>query len=99
MLPVWLSGLSSAAVATMSTAVTASVWGQGLAAIKLSALASRGMQEGDEECHICRDDIPATIAFVPCKHKVCFNCMENMRAKNIFKVGLYAPMAQALQPI
>jgi hypothetical protein len=45
------------------------------------------MREGDEECHICRDDIPATIAFVPCKHKVCFGCMENMRAKNIFKVS------------
>jgi hypothetical protein len=79
----------------MSTAVTASVWGQGLAAIKLSALASRGMQEGDEECHICRDDIPATIAFVPCKHKVCFNCMENMRAKNIFKVSSHAPVAES----
>jgi hypothetical protein len=24
---------------------------------------------------------------VPCKHKVCFGCVENMRAKNIFKVG------------
>jgi hypothetical protein len=87
------------ASAAMSTAVTASVWGQGLAAIKLSAqVASRGMREGDEECHICRDDIPATIAFVPCKHKVCFGCMENMRAKNIFKVnpaaagGLLVPL-------
>lgn len=71
----------------MSTAVTASVWGQGLAAMRLSAQAvSVGLREGDEECHICRDDIPATIAFVPCRHKVCFGCMENMRAKNIFKV-------------
>lgn len=74
----------------MSTAVTASVWGQGLAAIKLSAqVATGGMKEGDEECHICRDDIPATIAFVPCKHKVCFTCMESMRAKNIFKVCVW----------
>ncbi len=73
----------------MSTAVTASVWGQGLAAMRLSAqVAVTGMREGDEECHICRDDIPATIAFVPCKHKVCFGCMEHMRAKNIFKVCL-----------
>lgn len=67
--------------------MTASVWGQGLAAIRLSADAVQlGMQPGDEECHICRDEIPATIAFLPCRHKVCFGCVENMRAKNIFKV-------------
>jgi len=55
------------------------------------------MREGDEECHICRDDIPATIAFVPCKHKVCFGCMENMRAKNIFKVRLGQPNSRQQQ--
>jgi hypothetical protein len=71
----------------MSTAVMASVWGQGLAAMRLSAQALQtGMREGDEECHICRADIPATVAFVPCRHKVCFGCMENLRAKNILKV-------------
>ena len=83
----------------MSSAVTASAWGQGLAAMMLSAqVASVGMREGDEECHICRDDVLATIAFVPCKHKVCFGCMERMRAKNIFKVRYAAvagPLARA----
>jgi hypothetical protein len=67
--------------------------------MRLSAqVASVGMREGDEECHICRDDVPATIAFVPCKHKVCFGCMERMRAKNIFKVRYGAasgPLARA----
>lgn len=53
----------------------------------LSAQAAKRAGEGAEECHICRDDVPATIAFVPCKHRVCFGCVESMRAKNIFKVG------------
>lgn len=70
-----------------TTALTASVWGQGRQAIALSAQVAKHVGQGEEECHICRDDIPATISFVPCKHKVCFGCVENMRAKNIFKVG------------
>lgn len=51
-----------------------------------AAAAQQAGDSGEEECHICRDEIPATIAFMPCKHKVCFGCVENMRAKNIFKV-------------
>ena len=68
------------------TALTASVWGQGRAAIHLSNQAAALVNDADEECMICRDDVPATIAFVPCSHRVCFACVENMRAKNIFKV-------------
>jgi hypothetical protein len=29
--------------------------------------------------------VPASVGFKPCNHTVCFTCMENMRAKNIFK--------------
>eukprot|EP00878_Enallax_costatus_P000641 GHUV01000746.1.p2 GENE.GHUV01000746.1~~GHUV01000746.1.p2 ORF type:complete len:248 (+),score=65.02 GHUV01000746.1:178-921(+) len=79
-----------------TTTLTASVWGQGRQASALSAQAAKRMGKGDEECHICRDDVPATISFVPCKHKVCFGCVENMRAKNIFKAdkGIRCPFCR-----
>jgi hypothetical protein len=74
----------------MTSAFTASVWGQGRAAVALSASIASTLQVNGavplDECHICRDDIPVAIAFVPCSHKVCFGCVENMRAKNVFKV-------------
>ncbi len=68
------------------TSVTATVWGQGREAVSLSNLAGE-LKEGEEECMICRDDVPACVSFKPCSHAVCFACVENMRAKNIFKVG------------
>lgn len=73
------------------TFVTATVWGQGRAAISLSSMAGK-VQDGEEECMICRDDVPACVSFQPCSHAVCFACVENMRAKNIFKVR--CPMQQ-----
>lgn len=69
----------------MATLHTASVWGQGRAAATLSTLAG-GVRHGEEECWVCRDDVPAVVAFQPCAHSVCFACVESMRAKNIFKV-------------
>jgi hypothetical protein len=66
------------------------MWGQGRAAVNLSAAAAaegQGVGE-DNECMICRDEVPACVAFRPCSHAVCFACVENMRAKNIFKVCL-----------
>jgi hypothetical protein len=65
--------------------VTANVWGQGRAAATLSHKAGR-LQDGEEECMICREEVAASVAFQPCSHAVCFACVENMRAKNIFKV-------------
>jgi hypothetical protein len=76
------------------TALTATVWGQGRAAIHLSNQAAALVKDADEECMICRDDVPATIAFVPCSHRVCFACVENMRAKNIFKVMVLSSLGQ-----
>lgn len=60
---------------------TANVWGQGRAVAKVAT----NLKEGEEECMICRNDVPASVGFQPCKHTVCFACVENMRAKNIFK--------------
>lgn len=81
----------------MTSAFTASVWGQGRAAVALSASIASTLHVVDmaatlDECHICRDDIPVAIAFVPCSHKVCFGCVENMRAKNVFKVRVMPPL-------
>ncbi len=81
-------------MAATSTLVTASVWGQGRAALKLSQ--RKGVADGEEECHICRDG-PASVSFKPCAHKVCFACVENMRAKNIFRQdkGVKCPFCRA----
>ena len=69
----------------MASAHTASVWGNGKAAHLASQ--HRKLEEGDEECMICRsDERPASVALMPCKHKVCIHCVETMRASNIFKV-------------
>jgi hypothetical protein len=81
-----------------TSAHTASVWGNGKAA--LIAASHRKLEAGDEECMICRsDDVPASVSLLPCKHLVCIACVENMRAKNVFKVRarvvpLRAPSAQ-----
>lgn len=85
----------AAAMAGPTTMMTASVWGQGRAALQLSQ--RRGLQPGEEECMICRDEVPASVSFQPCGHKVCFTCVENMRAKNIFKkdVGVKCPFCRA----
>jgi hypothetical protein len=78
----------------ISSLVTASVWGQGRAALHLSL---RKCLPHEEECHICREDVPASVSFKPCGHKVCFACVENMRAKNIFKQdkGVKCPFCRA----
>ncbi|KAI8472642.1 MAG: hypothetical protein J3K34DRAFT_203759 [Monoraphidium minutum] len=80
----------------MSTMHTASVWGQGRAAVTLSMAAGK-VKDGEEECMICRDDVPACVSFQPCSHAVCFACVENMRAKNIFKAdkGVKCPFCRA----
>ena len=68
----------------MASANMASVWGNGKAS--LLAAINRKLEEGEEECMICRDDVPASVKFSPCNHVVCFGCVESMRARNIFKV-------------
>ena len=64
------------------SAFTASVWGNRRAAL----VASRELREGEEECAICREETPATVALQPCKHNVCIACVETMRATNIYRV-------------
>jgi hypothetical protein len=91
---VWVDLIMNASA--MPSAVTANVWGQGRAAQQLATQAASLVKDAEEECMICRDDVPATIAFVPCAHRVCFACVENMRAKNIFRVRLvHTPRAAA----
>ena len=68
-----------------SSAWTANVWGQGKSA--LLATHHHPLKHGEDECMICRCDVPASVSFKPCGHVVCYACVENMRAKNIFKVG------------
>lgn len=65
------------------SAFTASVWGNRRAAL----VVSRELREGEEECAICREDAPATVALQPCRHNVCIACVETMRATNIFRVS------------
>ena len=51
----------------MASGLTASAWGNG----KIAAIAAqhRKLEEGDEECMICRsDEIPASISIQPCGH-------------------------------
>ncbi|GIL45827.1 hypothetical protein Vafri_2965 [Volvox africanus] len=79
----------------MSSSVwTATVWGQGKAAIL--AATNRKIQPGEEECHICKDDVPASVTLRPCGHMVCFGCVENLRAKNIFRAdkGVKCPFCR-----
>ncbi|KAL6753396.1 hypothetical protein V8C86DRAFT_2727495 [Haematococcus lacustris] len=76
----------------MSTAWTSSVWGQGRRAISVT----RKLQQGEDECFVCRDDVPASVGLRPCGHKLCAVCVENMRAKNIFKAdkGVKCPFCR-----
>ncbi|GLI63988.1 hypothetical protein VaNZ11_007100 [Volvox africanus] len=79
----------------MSSSVwTATVWGQGKAAIL--AATNKKIQPGEEECHICKDDVPASVTLRPCGHMVCFGCVENLRAKNIFRAdkGVKCPFCR-----
>ena len=69
-------------MAAARSAWTAGVWGNGRAA----SVAQRQLRPGEDECAICRDEVPATVSLLPCKHTVCIACVETMRAHNIFKV-------------
>ena len=42
--------------------VTATLWGQGREAENLSGLAG-GVRDGEDECMICRADVPSVVAF------------------------------------
>eukprot|EP00198_Chlamydomonas_reinhardtii_P001233 XP_001690568.1 predicted protein [Chlamydomonas reinhardtii] len=77
-----------------SSVWTATVWGNGKAAIIASN--NRKIRPGEEECFICKDDVPASVALRPCGHKVCFGCVENLRAKNIFRAdkGVKCPFCR-----
>eukprot|EP00955_Chlamydomonas_euryale_P050370 354542-Chlamydomonas_euryale.AAC.7 len=71
-----------------TTAWTSSVWGNGRAA--LAATVGGGLRDGEEACMICYDERPASVQLKPCRHSICIVCVEEMRAKNIFKVMLRA---------
>jgi hypothetical protein len=77
-----------------TTSTRSNVWGNGRTAISLAK--QRPLAQGEEECAICRDDVPASVSFKPCGHAVCFACVENMRAKNIFKAdaGVKCPFCR-----
>ncbi|KAG2448805.1 hypothetical protein HYH02_006156 [Chlamydomonas schloesseri] len=77
-----------------SSVWTATVWGNGKAAI--IAASNRKIRPGEEECFICKDDVPASVALRPCGHKICFGCVENLRAKNIFRAdkGVKCPFCR-----
>ncbi|KXZ46485.1 hypothetical protein GPECTOR_43g921 [Gonium pectorale] len=49
-----------------------------------------------QECHICKDDVPASVSLRPCGHMICFACVENLRAKNIFRAdkGVKCPFCR-----
>lgn len=68
----------------MSTfgATPASVWGKGPL-----LLAPEKLKEGDKECSICCQDVPASVKFKPCSHGVCVNCMQQLRNKQIYSVN------------
>ncbi len=70
---------------------TATVWGQGKAAY--DKVAGSKVQPGEEECHICRDDVPASVRLKPCAHSICLGCVEQLRAKNIFRYESRGPYA------
>lgn len=80
-----------------TTAWTATVWGQGKLAMAVHR--QRKLREGEEECFVCRNDVPASVALQPCGHKVCVACVENLRAKNIFRAdkGVTCPFCR--QPV
>lgn len=39
-----------------------------------------------ESCLICRAEVVASVVFRPCGHKMCLGCVEQTRARNIYKV-------------
>ncbi|KAF5832809.1 hypothetical protein DUNSADRAFT_11182 [Dunaliella salina] len=69
-----------------STAITASVWGKG----KQAQMTSRPLRPGEEECSLCRNDVPALVRLKGCdcsNYAVCLACVENLRATNIFRAN------------
>ena len=51
--------------AMAQSAWTATLWGRG----RMIA-AHRKLREGEEECWVCREDVPASVGLKPCGHKV-----------------------------
>jgi hypothetical protein len=66
---------------------TTSVWGSASKAAVISSALGGTIREGEEECMICRADMPASVSLRPCCHSICLACVERMRAATIFKVG------------
>ena len=77
------------------SAWTATVWGGAQKAMLAST--ARKLQPGEDECMICRDDVPASVKFISCGHTACFFCVEQLRAKNVFKAdkGVKCPFCRA----
>lgn len=67
-------------MSSQKTAWTSTVWGSGGANTERLALS-----KGDETCHICME-ARVEVAMQPCKHQICLECCNRLRAANIFKV-------------
>lgn len=50
------------------------------------ALVADRPPEGAATCLICRAEVIASVLFGPCGHKMCLGCVEQTRARNIYKV-------------
>ena len=66
------------------SAWTASVWGGGAAA----STDKERLAKGGEACHICGDDENwVQVRLKPCDHEMCLDCVNRMRANNIYKAS------------
>ena len=63
----------------------------------LSSHAMRSPPHPPQPTPTHRADVPISVGLRPCDHKVCFACVENLRAKNIFKQdkGIKCPFCRA----
>lgn len=68
-------------MATVRSAWTASVWGSvGSAHAERVVLA-----KGEDLCNICLE-ARVEVLLNPCKHPICLDCCNRLRAANIYKV-------------
>lgn len=63
-----------------TSAWTSSVWGS-----KTGHTERRALKPGEEACAICLENA-VEVKFRPCAHELCLQCVNQLRASNIFKV-------------
>ena len=71
------------------TAWTASVWGQS------SSHEKQALKEGENTCCVCLE-AAVEVQFQPCAHQLCLECVNRIRAANIFKVSAGGRGLQAI---